>query len=326
MNEKHHHGDYLSEATRIREEVAATIEAKEAKYTQEAVALGDIIDNTEMMTDVLSIGELNGLVCGAATEDCDDMCGGALCKSSNGKSHCGNPDLNSKSESMCEDSLYKTGSAADGFMETAEAKADSVNEELGVSLEETGPIREKALETKATASDVHDKATDANNLIHSYHERVVNLISDIDDLLQKKTHTDPDNILNVAGDVLKLELPDTDQINRLKEQMSALGMDNSDGDGETRNIVEVTELEKEATSVLNQAKQLSANVVSALENLKQSEHNCANSKSMTMQANVDNEEAKAMNTDILDSLKTLRGLMNILSELHSKDDGKHYYG
>ena len=38
----------MSEATRIREEVAATIDAKEAEYTQEAVALGDIIDNTEV--------------------------------------------------------------------------------------------------------------------------------------------------------------------------------------------------------------------------------------------------------------------------------------
>ena len=139
--------------------MSRSLEAKEAEYTEQAIALGDIIDNTEMMTDVLQIGALNGLVCGAVTEDCDDVCGGALCKSDKGNEHCGNPDWNSNG--MCEDSLYKTGNLAGGFMETADLKLNSANDELSMALEETAPIREKAELTKATAEDVHSKAQDA---------------------------------------------------------------------------------------------------------------------------------------------------------------------
>jgi len=192
------------------------------------------------------------------------------------------------------------------------------------ALEETAPIREKAELTKATAEDVHSKAQDAHDIIHAYHERILTLISDIDDLLQKKSHTDPVNILEIAGDVLKLELPDSDLINKLKQQMAALGMNNEgQSDGDPKNIIEVTELEKEATNVLSNAKQLSSNVIQALENLKTSEHNCANAQSMTNQANEDNQKANAMNAEIVNSLKTLQGLMNILSELHTKDNGIH---
>ena len=58
-----------------------------------------------------------------------------------------------------------------------------------------------------------------------------------------------------------------------------MGDGDEKGDMETRNIIEVTELEKEASAVLTNAKKLSEDVIQSVQNLKQAEHDCANAVS-----------------------------------------------
>ena len=43
------------------------------------------------------------------------------------------------------------------------------------------------------------------------------LVDEIQDFLQKDQHTDPDNILKIAKEVLDITMPDENEIDRIKE-------------------------------------------------------------------------------------------------------------
>lgn len=58
---------------------------REEEFQQKSQELDILIDDVEPKIRELSIGEINQAVCGAYTEDCDEVCGGAQCLTSNGK-------------------------------------------------------------------------------------------------------------------------------------------------------------------------------------------------------------------------------------------------
>ena len=58
---------------------------REEEFKRASFELGEMIDRTEGLDD-LSLGEINEMVCGVNTEECDAACGGALC-TVEGKAH-----------------------------------------------------------------------------------------------------------------------------------------------------------------------------------------------------------------------------------------------
>ena len=106
----------------------------------------------------LEIGDINELVCGAATEECDPACGGALCKL-DGQSHCGNPNynLNSGGEQTCQSSAYKMADDALKHANGAEESLRTIKQKVDAALDETEPIRTKAQDAHDKAADVHQQ-------------------------------------------------------------------------------------------------------------------------------------------------------------------------
>ena len=106
----------------------------------------------------LEIGDINELVCGAATEECDPACGGALCKL-DGQDHCGTPNYNfiSGGEQTCQSSAFKM---ADDALKHANGAQESLmlqKQKVDAALDETEPIRTKAQDAHDKAADVHQQ-------------------------------------------------------------------------------------------------------------------------------------------------------------------------
>ena len=54
-------------------------------------------------------------------------------------------------------------------------------------------------------------------MINEYHEKIMTLVDEIQDFLQKDQHTDPNNILKIAKEVLDIQMPNESQIEKIKE-------------------------------------------------------------------------------------------------------------
>ena len=150
--------NHLSQSAKIRKEVHDAIPAKHELFEKESGELGDLIDETEDLSE-LEIGEINKLVCGVETEECDESCGGALCKTPDGKAHCGNPNYNligsSDGEGLCESSAYKMAQRALNHADTAEQTLNRVRNEVDDALDETAPIRALAEDAFHKADHTH---------------------------------------------------------------------------------------------------------------------------------------------------------------------------
>lgn len=77
--------NFLLASKNIRESVMQGMDQREEEFQQKSQELDVLIDDVEPKIRELSIGEINQAVCGAYTEDCDEVCGGAQCLTSNGK-------------------------------------------------------------------------------------------------------------------------------------------------------------------------------------------------------------------------------------------------
>jgi len=153
----------LLNSEQIRDEVESGMEAREKEFQDESRELDSLIDKTEPELTKLVIAEINEQVCGMATEDCDDMCGGALCKNSLGHDHCGNSNyeiLNRGSRpdgdsNTCDKSAYQMAKTAQTHAETAKQRLENIQNEVGDALVKTEPIREAAENAKEKATEVN---------------------------------------------------------------------------------------------------------------------------------------------------------------------------
>ena len=77
------------------------------------------------------------------------------------------------------------------------------------------------------------KAKKISGEIAEYNDKIRELVNDIRNFLQKDEHTNPENILNIAQQVLNLQMPAQSEIDELKAKMAQLGMDSqSDSEDE----------------------------------------------------------------------------------------------
>ena len=108
------------------------------------------------------------------------------------------------------------------------------------------------------------KAKQISGKISDYHSKISELVNDIRDFLKKDEHTDPANILDIAQQVLNLQMPPQSEIDELKAKMAQLGMDsNTDSDDEDTtgaNFAELTRIQAEASDVLKRARELAEKV------------------------------------------------------------------
>ena len=89
------------------------------------------------------------------------------------------------------------------------------------------------------------------------------MVDDIRNFLQKDEHTNPANILDIAQQVLNLQMPPQSEIDELKAKMAQLGMDPSTDDNEDdtgANFAELNRIQIEASDVLNRARELAKKV------------------------------------------------------------------
>ena len=89
------------------------------------------------------------------------------------------------------------------------------------------------------------------------------MVEEIEDFLAADEHTDPEDILKVAKQVLAIELPDSNKINELKEKMNSLSIRPSDSSSPEDNLslTAVTSIAQKATKVLREAQELSDKVI-----------------------------------------------------------------
>ena len=174
----------LTQSAQIRAQVEQAIPEREVDFIKASKELGEMIDGTEDIIQLsksienhknhgeqyimywnrvpnvrfLEIGDINELVCGAATEECDTACGGALCKL-DGQDHCGTPNYNfiSGGEQTCQSSAFKM---ADDALKHANGAQESLmlqKQKVDAALDETEPIRTKAQDAHDKAADVHQQ-------------------------------------------------------------------------------------------------------------------------------------------------------------------------
>lgn len=138
---------------------------REEEFLKESQELDELIDQTEPKLEELTIAEINEQVCGVATEDCDEMCGGALCKLGNnlGHDHCGNSNydiLNRGSRpdgelNTCDQSAYQMAKNAQTHAQSAKQRLENIQKQVSDHLTETEPIRDAANSAKEKATEVN---------------------------------------------------------------------------------------------------------------------------------------------------------------------------
>lgn len=108
------------------------------------------------------------------------------------------------------------------------------------------------------------KAKKISGEIAEYNDKIRELVNDIRNFLQKDEHTNPENILNIAQQVLNLQMPAQSEIDELKAKMAQLGMDSQsdseDEDTTGANFAELTRIQAEAADVLKRARELAQKV------------------------------------------------------------------
>jgi len=304
--------NFLLASKNIRESVMQGMNQREEEFQQKSQELDVLIDDVEPKIRELSIGEINQAVCGAYTEDCDEVCGGAQCLTSNGKQHCGNANYDVFNRgprvNTCEESAYQISVSAKTHAENAQKRLKDIRSKVDKSLSDTQEVREDAIGAKIAAEDVRQKATDVEKNIRDYTDRIINLVEEIEDFLSADEHTDPEDILKVAKQVLAIELPDANKINELKEKMNSLSIRPSDSSSPDDNLslTAVTSIAQKASKVLREAQELSDKVNKAAENFEMKEENCNEASEMNREANTVNDEAKikiAETTTLIEDLK-----------------------
>ena len=117
-----------------------------------------MIDATEGLNDLV-IGDINELVCGAKTEECDPICGGAECMLNNAD-HCGRPNYDVAGDGeMCESSGYQTAIRAGSHAYDAKKQVELVRSQVDQALADTEPIRQQSKEANDKAVKVNDQVT-----------------------------------------------------------------------------------------------------------------------------------------------------------------------
>ena len=177
----------------------------------------------------------------------------------------------------CEESAYQISVSAKTHAENAQKRLKDIRSKVDKSLSDTQEVREDAIGAKVAAEDVRQKvkwknkkiflleffkATDVEKNIRDYTDRIINLVEEIEDFLSADEHTDPEDILKVAKQVLAIELPDSNKINELKEKMNSLSIRPSDSSSPDDNLslTAVTSIAQKATKVLREAQELSDKV------------------------------------------------------------------
>ena len=143
--------------------------------------------------------------------------------------------------------------------------------------------------------------------IREYNDKILTLVNEITDFLNRDYHTEPENILKVAQDVLDIKMPDQALIDNLKKQMSNLGIEkptdpNSD---EGIGFGEVSKVAQAATDVLRKAQVLANQVNTAIENYSAATENCNLAKADNIEANKQAVTATGIITSTVEKIKNL---------------------
>lgn len=319
----------LKKSEVIREEVKKGLDSRQEEFLKSSKELGKLIDETEPMLEELSIAEINEQVCGIATEGCDDMCGGALCRNAMNHDHCGNSDYGAFERGprpdgevhTCDQSAYQMAKNAQVHAQSAKQRLDSIQEEVGAALTETAPIRDAAKNAKDKATNVNAEAKQVETKIKEYNDKILTLVTEIRDFLNRDYHTDPDNILKVAQEVLAIPMPDQNEIDQLKKKMAELGIEKSSdasSDQAAGTFSEVTKVAKQATEVLQKAKELASQVDKAIDNYSEATENCKAAKSNNEEAS---DQAKSAQSIITGTLEKIQHLDSELKELKNFVNG-----
>lgn len=155
------------------------------------------------------------------------------------------------------------------------------------------------------------QARDVELTIREYNDKILTLVDEIRDFLEADKHTDPANILVVAKDVMKIKLPNEDEINELKRKMKNLGIEkpSDSGDSNGPGYGEVTAVAKEASEVLKRAQALAKQVQTAIDNYDDAKESCESAEKF----NEDAQAAKEQTTEVISDV--VLKIQNLSSEL-----------
>ena len=139
--------------------------------------------------------------------------------------------------------------------------------------------------------------------------------------MDKEEHAEPKDILVIAHEVLAINMPDQDLIDKLKRQMMDLGIEKA-GENEGGNgigIKEVSQVASDASKVLQEARDLSDKVSKAIEAYGTADENCEEAKKFN---NLSKEKAGAANDKITKTTRKIQELKNQLENLTTFVNGE----
>nr|XP_026694945.1 laminin subunit beta-2 isoform X3 [Ciona intestinalis] len=243
-------GNLLEQSQQIRDAVEADLDDKQSEFDFKLSQVNDDITARQSDVNDLTLSELNKDICGAATEGCDESCGGAGCDTCGG--------------------IGCTGAVQ--FASDAKNRAQKTQETLTRVADETGDLRNRvqlaktsAQEAKNQAQEAHTMAQEVESVIRQQNSEVRKLIQDIREFLEEEK-ADPNDIKDLANQVLALSLPvSRSEIDALAEEIRDLVdrlpnvdeiLAETDGDLERANqlLADANQAKQAATAVASDAK------------------------------------------------------------------------
>ncbi|XP_078493524.1 laminin subunit beta-1 isoform X3 [Ciona intestinalis] len=243
-------GNLLEQSQQVRDAVEADLDDKQSEFDFKLSQVNDDITARQSDVNELTLSELNKDICGAATEDCDESCGGAGCDTCGG--------------------IGCTGAVQ--FASDAKNRAQKTQETLTRVADETGDLRSRvqlaktsAQEAKDQAQEAHTRAQEVESVIRQQNSEVRKLIQDIREFLEEEK-ADPNDIKDLANQVLALSLPvGRSEIDALAEEIRDLVdrlpnvdeiLAETDGDLERANqlLADANQAKQAATAVASDAK------------------------------------------------------------------------
>lgn len=292
----------ISRADILREQAQIKADQNVDEFIEENEKFQQTLDQTIDEANDISISDLNAMICGAATEGCDDICGGAGCE------HCGglNPMVSS-----CEGAATLAKQASS----TAEKAKNSLEEKLKKSdsmLVKVTSASENVLKTQEEVDQTLKNADRLNKKIGSNNEKIHRLIEKIKKFLEE--HKDgPDSILEIADEVISMTLPEDGDVTGVIKKLQAL-VDKIDTYDEKRKIF--VERAEKTHKLYNRASKAESDARLELESTSKAEKNIHNAEQINTKVAKKLQELDSGANDWKEKLELLdSGVSTIHTEL-----------
>lgn len=287
-------GSLVKQSEDIRMEIELQYANKLAEFGDKRIQVEENLTSNKQNVDALSLADLNKNVCGAATEGCDETCGGAGCDQCGGISCEG-------AVTISEEAMLRAEKTQE-ILENLTAEAN----ELQLRIQDT---KDNAVDAKSAAEKARKEADEVEVKIKARNQKIRDLIHQIKDFLTENRAT-PEEIEKLAREVLAMSLAaDREEIDQHVQSINRLVNSLPDVDSilqETQDdLDQANALLEDAKKAQAKAAAVSGDVKAVLRALEEAENASTLAKSASDEADRDIDLATATINEIVNKVREI---------------------